>query len=100
MPDLPTFRLQTGKVLDQCLYLLCDGEELVGSVRIYVDDGLICGNELNPRFQQAYDALRKPFSWCTEYLITSDFYIILLQTEVDRKLGDGFTHRQTQATAG
>ena len=55
-----------GHQLDQCLYLLCDGQELLGIVGIHVDDCLICRNERHPRFQQAQDESRKSFKWRTK----------------------------------
>ena len=48
---------------DRCIFMLMDGEELVGISGLHVDDFLIGGNRQNECFRQAEEALRQSYRW-------------------------------------
>ena len=49
--------------LDNCVFLLYDGNDLIGLCGVYVDDFLIAGQETNPLWQKAKKKLIDLYSW-------------------------------------
>ena len=45
--------------LDQCIFLLYEGNDLVGACGVYVDDFIIAGRPNDPRWNRAKEKLKK-----------------------------------------
>ena len=49
--------------LDQCVFLLYEGQELVGVCGVYVDDFIIAGSQYSKKWTQAKEKIRKLYKW-------------------------------------
>ena len=49
--------------LDQCVFMLYDKGELVGTCGVYVDDFIIAGKVNDPRWRKAKESLRNLYKW-------------------------------------
>ena len=83
--------------LDQCVFLLYDGSELIGTIGVYVDDFIIAGKVKDTRWQKAKGNLvslysrgkweSKSFTLCgARYHQKSDYSIRPDQQDFTRKL--------------
>ena len=83
--------------LDQCVFLLFEKGELIGTCGVYVDDFLIAGRVNDPRWKKAKAALVNLYKWgkwetnsftlCgVRYLQKSDYSIQMDQQDFTRKL--------------
>ena len=83
--------------LDNCVFLLYDGNELIGLCGVYVDDFLIAGKDTDKRWQEAKKKLVNLYSWgkwekrifhlCgVRYRQYSDFSVSMDQEEYTKSL--------------
>ena len=79
--------------LDQCIFLLHDGNELIGMCGVYVDDFIIAGKVNDPRWRKAKEDLKKLHKWETwesntftlcgvGYLQKSDYSVQMGQQDI------------------
>ena len=83
--------------LDQCIFLLYEGKELIGTCGVYVDDFIVAGKTNDPRWRKAKESLQKLYKWgkwetnsftlCgVRYLQKSDYSVRMDQQDFTRKL--------------
>ncbi len=83
--------------LDQCIFLLYEKDELIGTCGVYVDDFVLAGKTNDPRWRVAKENLKNLYKWgkwqttsftlCgVRYLQKSDYSVQMDQQEFTRQL--------------